>query len=555
MAKSADDKSRLRSSGEGEQCHPGQQGRHAVGTIAEQPLGRARGAALPATGLRRRLAPLYAAVFLQGLALWVPIEKLFMTSIGFDAAGVGLMAAVYAAVVPFFEVPSGILADRWSRRGVLVLACVAAAVSAAIGGLSQNVATYMVSAVFLGLFFAMQSGTLESIVYDTVLEEIGDSASFEATIGRLRLIESVALVVSALAGGLIAEFAPLRVTYILTVPLLVAACLVLLLFREPRLHKAGEADEPGSLREQVRDTYRVILQPGRLRLVIAVTVAGTLLMQGMLEFGPLWLVALAVPTFLYGPHWAGLTAALGVGGLLGARPWWSRRLTAVLLAAGIVACCVVLAVSRSPYVVIGAQVVLTVFVVAGGIPVMRRLHDGVPSAVRAGVASGVGTLTWVTFVPFALAMGFVTDQWGVGTAGWVLVLVAVIAGILFIVVLPGAPRPPAQPAPVPAGPVFPADRFLPDDDPRWPGHWASPPREWVGAELAGEESLAEVRAAIRSMPPELRQVIVLRDVERRSPDEVREALGISPEDETAMLHRARGLVRERLERYIEGSSA
>ena len=134
--------------------------------------------------------------------------------------------------------------------------------SAAVGGLSHNVATYMVSAVFLGLFFAMQSGTLESIVYDTVLEEIGDSGSFEATIGRLRLIESGALVASALAGGLIAEFAPLRVTYLLTVPLLVAACLVLLGFREPRLHKAGEADEPGSLREQVRDTYRVILQPG-----------------------------------------------------------------------------------------------------------------------------------------------------------------------------------------------------------------------------------------------------------------------------------------------------
>jgi DNA-directed RNA polymerase specialized sigma24 family protein len=57
------------------------------------------------------------------------------------------------------------------------------------------------------------------------------------------------------------------------------------------------------------------------------------------------------------------------------------------------------------------------------------------------------------------------------------------------------------------------------------------------------------------MPPELRQVIVLRDVERRSPEQVREALGISPEDETAMLHRARGLVRQRLERYHEGSSS
>jgi hypothetical protein len=201
----------------------------------------------------------------------------------------------------------------------------------------------------------MQSGTVESIVYDTILEKTGDSAGFEAAIGRVRLLESGALVTSALAGGVIAEVASLRTTYFLTIPPLVGACLVLFRFREPRLHKATETEASGSLRDQVRATYRVILQPGRMRLVIAVTVLGSLLMQGMLEFGPLWLVALGVPAFLYGPHWAGLTAALGLGGLLGARPWWNRRLGAVLPAAGIVACCVVLATSRSPYVVIAAR--------------------------------------------------------------------------------------------------------------------------------------------------------------------------------------------------------
>jgi MFS family permease len=123
--------------------------------------------------LRRRLLPLYAAVFLQNLALWVPIEKLFMTSIGFNPASIGAMAAVYAVVVPVLEVPSGVLADRWSRRGVLVLASIAAIISVLIGGLSQSVAVYMVSAAFLGVFFALQSGTLESVVYDTVLEETG----------------------------------------------------------------------------------------------------------------------------------------------------------------------------------------------------------------------------------------------------------------------------------------------------------------------------------------------------------------------------------------------
>ena len=64
----------------------------------------------------------------------------------------------------------------------------------------------------------------------------------------------------------------------------------------------------------------------------------------MLEFGPLWLVALLVPPFLYGPHWAGLTLGLGLGGLLGegcgsaARGRWSVRVA-------LVACCLVLVVS------------------------------------------------------------------------------------------------------------------------------------------------------------------------------------------------------------------
>ena len=501
--------------------------------------------------LRRRLAPLYAAAFLQNVALWVPVEKLFMTDIGFDAAGVGVMAAVYSVVVPIFEVPSGLLADRWSRRGVLVLACVAAVASVVIGGLSQNVPTYMVAAFFLGIFFAMQSGTLDSMVYDTVLEETGSSDAFERVIGRVRLMESVALVASALAGGAIADALSLRDTYFLTVPPLVAATVAVYLFREPRLHKAEEA-EP--LRRQIATTYRVLLQRGQLRLVITLTVAGALLMQGMLEFGPLWLVALAVPAFWYGPHWAALTSALGIGGLLGAHAWMRRRRPVTFLSALMVGCCVVLATSNTAALVIVAQVLLTLTVVAVSIPVMHQLHDAVPSTVRAGVASGVSTLTWLAFVPFALVIGFVSDREGVGDAGWVFGGVAVASGILMIVVLPAAPAPPAAvPAARAPEPAFPADRFLPDDDPQWPGHWAVPPVAWEtsGLDLDSDEVLAEVRAVIVDMPAELRRVIVLRDVQGRSPAEAAQIIGINPEDESRRLNEARALVRARLERYVE----
>jgi MFS family permease len=107
-------------------------------------------AAAPRT-LARRLLPLQIGMGLQGLILWVPIEKLFMTQIGFDAAAVGAMAAAYAAVVPLLEVPSGILADRWSRRWVMILGTVALMASSLIGGLSHNVITYVIARWFLGL--------------------------------------------------------------------------------------------------------------------------------------------------------------------------------------------------------------------------------------------------------------------------------------------------------------------------------------------------------------------------------------------------------------------
>jgi predicted MFS family arabinose efflux permease len=503
--------------------------------------------------LRRRLLPLYLATFLQNLALWVPIEKLFMTTIGFDSASIGVMASVYAVVVPVLEVPSGVIADRWSRRGVLILGSLAATVSVVIGGFSDSVAAYMISAAFLGVFFALQSGTLESIVYDTLLEETGDSGAFERTIGRVRLVESVALVTSALAGGAIAEIAPLRATYFLTAPLLLGSIVVLFSFREPQLHKAEEGE---SFRRQIATTYRTILGRGPLRAVVALTVAGALLMQGMLEFGPLWLVALLVPAFLYGPHWAGLTSALGLGGVLGGQAWLAGRWVVPLIAAAIVACSVVLAVSHLAGLVIAAQVTITLLVVAVSIPVTRRLHDAVPSAIRAGVASGVGTMTWLAFVPFALVFGVLSQRAGVDQAGWLFVGVALVAALLMMVVLRQAPSPiaeaPAVAVPVPASEqTFAADRFFPPDDPTWPGHWAKPPAAWGVVDVQDTEALERARTAIAAMPPGLRQVIVLRDVEERSSNEVREVLGLTPEEERAMLHQARGIVRADLERYFE----
>jgi MFS family permease len=380
--------------------------------------------------LRRRLLPLYAAAGLQGFMLWTPVEKLFLNEIGFDAASVGLMAAAYAALVPLVEVPSGLLADRWSRRGVLVIANLALFASVLVGGLSHSVPTYIGGAMVLGVYFAMYSGTMDAVVYDTVLAETGDSEQFEPLIGRARAVESAALVASSLAGGVLAGLLSARTTYFLSLPFALLSILALLRFAEPTLHQAAERT---SLRSQISVTYRTIAGRGRLLPVVALAVLTAVISQTMFEFGPLWLVAFSAAPALYGPFWAALVATLGLGGLLAGRLPMDRPLVQTALTGTMALASVALTVTGNLMVAAVAQVTLVLLAVALSIHVTRLLHDAVPSAVRAGVASGVGAFSWIAFLPFALAFGVVIRDRGVESAGWMLTGTVLLVGLALVV--------------------------------------------------------------------------------------------------------------------------
>ena len=383
----------------------------------------------PPLGLARRLLPLQIGVGLQGLILWVPIEKLFMTQIGFDAASVGVMAAAYAAVVPLLEVPSGILADRWSRRWVMILGCVALVASSLLGGLSDSVIAYVVAAMILGVYFAFGSGTVDSVVYDTVLEQTGSNELYETWIGRTRAVESAAFVLSALAGGVLAQYTSARFTYFATIPLVGLAVIGFLRFEEPRLHQAVE---PVTLRSHIALTFRTMITSRVVFCVLLLVAAGGLLSQAVFEFGPLWLVALEAPAVLYGPYWAVLVSTLGIAGLLIGKLNLERRLTWALFMTVSLVTALLLTWARSLPLLMAAQVVLALVLAIIGIHASRLLHDAVPSSVRAGVSSGGGTLTWVLFLPFSLVFGWVAAENGINWSGFMLIGAVVILGILLV---------------------------------------------------------------------------------------------------------------------------
>jgi RNA polymerase sigma-70 factor (ECF subfamily) len=85
-----------------------------------------------------------------------------------------------------------------------------------------------------------------------------------------------------------------------------------------------------------------------------------------------------------------------------------------------------------------------------------------------------------------------------------------------------------------------------------PGYWTSVPTSWHGdpeGRVLAQEVQHIVAAAVEQLPAAQREVIVLRDVEGWTSDEVCEALGISSVNQRVLLHRARAAVRARIAEY------
>ena len=103
-----------------------------------------------------------------------------------------------------------------------------------------------------------------------------------------------------------------------------------------------------------------------------------------------------------------------------------------------------------------------------------------------------------------------------------------------------------------AEPAVDPDRFRPEGA-QWAGGWKSFPATWE--ELPEERILSQetrgcIEKAIAVLPPNQREIIILRDMEGWSAEETCQALHISEGNQRVLLHRARAKVRNALERYF-----
>lgn len=350
-----------------------------------------------------RIGKLYLSNFLTGLVFWYGIEKLFMASIGIDAVGVGLATAIFLGFNVAFDIPSGVLADRWSRKGMLVVSAVALALCSVILGSSNGLPQYVFGYLFYGLYVVATSGTYQAITYDILYEE-GRANQYSKIGGRAHGLFLAGAGVANIGSGFIAHQFSYRITFFVTVASCLVNVVLLASLKEPTFHKTET--KPHVFRRLGQATKAIAgIKLLRILALIMSALAVVELFKG--EFGQLYMLRYVSEPRVIGLLWAAYAFTWALGSVIAHR--FRARLTMLVVMTTLP---LLLMSFIDNKVSLGLFMVQAVASAALLNQIETRVQENTPSSVRASVLSVLSGIGRTIAIPASLMLGWLFRDYG-----------------------------------------------------------------------------------------------------------------------------------------------
>ncbi|MDT0380443.1 MFS transporter [Streptomyces sp. DSM 42041] len=189
---------------------------------------------------------MYASAFLEDCVLLYPVYALLFSRTGLSGAEISSLFVLWSVTGLALEIPSGVWADRFSRRRLLMLAPALSGAGFALWTFAPSYAAFAAGFVLWGAGSALRSGTLEALVYEE-LARCGASDRYARRIGRSRAVGTCAEVAATAAAAPVLAAGGYQAVGVASVLACAAGVLVARTFPEHRTRVGGTPAAPADV--------------------------------------------------------------------------------------------------------------------------------------------------------------------------------------------------------------------------------------------------------------------------------------------------------------------
>lgn len=197
----------------------------------------------------------YIYCFMKNFDISSAIWVLYMVYKGLPLWQIGVVEGIFHIASFLFEVPSGALADLFSRKNVIIIGRLCSAISAVINLFANNLLGFAIGFTISALSYNLNSGSEEALVYDS-LKKIGDEKSYLKVNSRLNLIIEISQGLATFIGGILAEYSYVY-CYITVIIISLLSMIPAVLFNEVPMDREDSKDKV-SIKKHFKVCYDII---------------------------------------------------------------------------------------------------------------------------------------------------------------------------------------------------------------------------------------------------------------------------------------------------------
>lgn len=224
----------------------------------------------------------YAYQFMKELIPIYPIYALMFENKGLSIAQISLLLGIWSVPAIILEVPTGVLADRWSRKKLIILGKLLKGLCYGVWFFADSFWGFATGFLLWGTGSSFVSGTEEALLFDS-LKLNRTEESFERVLGRGQFLSGISTLLASVTGGFLGMYFGFHSVLLLSGLSAVIAAAIALSFQEVNLYKDGlrQRESSGSL-HTLKQSAGFVLKNKRV-LMISLLSLLVILTAGVLD--------------------------------------------------------------------------------------------------------------------------------------------------------------------------------------------------------------------------------------------------------------------------------